>query len=78
MEFLVPDLVEQDCEVHLMKSSSVRHSPEAMWRFLALEHDGFVTITDSDRPAEVIRDLERTEELLTHGLGHWRVPYITR
>jgi len=78
MEFLVPDLVEQNCEVHLMKSSSARHSPGAMWRFLALDHDGFVTITDSDRAAEVIHDLERTEGVLTLGLGHWRVPYITR
>lgn len=34
-----------------------------------------VTITDSDRAGEVIHDIERTELVVQHGLGHWRVPY---
>ncbi len=76
LEFLIADFVELNCEVHLMKSSSVRHNPGAMWRFLALEHDGLVTITDSDRAGEVIHDIERTELVVEHGLGHWRIPYI--
>ena len=37
LDFLVKDLVKAGCEVRLMKSSSVRHNPGAMWRFLALE-----------------------------------------
>jgi hypothetical protein len=76
LEFLAADFVDRNCEVHLMKSSSVRHNPGAMWRFLALEHDGLVTITDADRAADVIYDIERTELVVKHGLGHWRVPYI--
>ena len=59
-----------------MKSPSIRHNPGAMWRFLALEHEGLVTITDSDRAPEVLHDIERTEITVNHGLGHWRVPYI--
>ena len=75
LEFLVPDLLERNCEVYLMKGSSIRHNPGAMWRFLALEHDGLVTITDSDRAGDVAHDIERTELVVQHGLGHWRVPY---
>ncbi len=75
LEFLVGDLVERNCEVFLMKGSSIRHNPGAMWRFLALEHDGLVTITDSDSSREVIHDVERTEWVAQHGLGHWRTPY---
>ena len=75
LEFLVPDLLERNCEVVLMKGSSIRHNPGAMWRFLALEHEGLVTITDSDRAGEVTHDIERTELVVQHGLGHWRVPY---
>jgi len=75
MGFLIPDFVERACEVHLMQSSSIRHNPGAMWRFLALEHKGMVTITDSDRSGEVIHDIERTELMGEHGLKHWRVPY---
>lgn len=76
MAFLAEDFVERNCEVHLMKSASIRHNPGAMWRFLALEHEGLVTITDSDRAPEVLHDIERTEITVNHGLGHWRVPYI--
>ena len=36
LEFLVPDLVEAGCEVQLMKSSSIRLAPGALWRYLPL------------------------------------------
>ena len=75
LDFLVPDLLERNCEVYLMKGSSIRHNPGAMWRFLALEHNGLVTVTDSDRAGEVIHDIERTELVVQHGLGYWRAPY---
>lgn len=37
LDFPVKDLVRAGCEVFVMKSSSLRHNPGAMWRFLALE-----------------------------------------
>ena len=70
----VQPLLERNCEVVLMKGSSIRHNPGAMWGLLALEHEGLVTITDSDRAGEVAHDIERTELVVQHGLGHWRVP----
>jgi hypothetical protein len=77
LEFLVEDLVAVGCEVFLMKGSSLRHNPGAMWRFLALEEEGrWVTITDSDRARQVVHDVERTERIMAAGLGLWRVPYI--
>lgn len=49
LEFLVEDLVAVGCEVFLMKSSSIRHNPGAMWRFLALEAaDEWITVIDAD------------------------------
>ena len=42
LEFLIEDFVEFICEVQVMKSSSIRHNPGAMWRFLALEYEGLV------------------------------------
>ena len=77
-EFLVSELVEVGCEVGLMESSSLRHNPGAMWRFLALEEDCLVTITDSDRARDVIHDVERTELVAEAGLSCWRVPYTWR
>ncbi len=75
MQFLVKDLVKAGCEVFLMKSSSVRHNPGAMWRFLALEEKGrLVTIADSDRAPRIEADLLRTAECEKAGLGMWRVP----
>jgi hypothetical protein len=75
LEFLVKDLVRVGCEVCLMKSSSVRHNPGAMWRFLALEEKGrMVTVSDSDRARVVEADLLRTEETTKAGLALWRVP----
>lgn len=77
LDFLVEDLVGVGCEVFLMKGSSIRHNPGAMWRFLALGEEGrWVTITDSDRAHQVIHDVERTERIMAAGLGLWRVPYI--
>jgi hypothetical protein len=76
LEFLADDFIKSGCEVYLMCSSSIRHNPGAMWRFLALEHEGPVTITDADRALEVLSDIERTEIAIEHGLGHWRIPYI--
>lgn len=77
LEFLVEDLVAVGCEVKVMKGSSIRHNPGALWRFLALEEKGrWVTITDSDRAKEVLSDIERTESVMAAGLGLWRVPYI--
>jgi hypothetical protein len=77
LEFLVEDLVAVGCEVFLMKGSSIRHNPGAMWRFLALQEEGrWVTITDSDRAHQVVHDVERTEKIMAAGLGLWRVPYV--
>jgi hypothetical protein len=77
LKFLLTDLLAAGCEVHLMESSSVRHNPGAMWRFLALEEKGkWITVTDSDRAQEVIHDVQRTEHTMNANLGLWRVPYI--
>jgi hypothetical protein len=77
LEFLVEDLVAAGCEVKLMRSSSIRHNPGALWRFLALEEKGkWVTVTDADRGRDVLVNVERTEMIMQSGLGMWRVPYI--
>lgn len=77
LEFLVEDFLKHDCEIYLMKSSSIRHNPGAMWRFLALEEAGrWVTITDADRAPLLVHDVARTEETLGGGFGFWRVPYV--
>lgn len=74
LQFLVEDLVEIGCEVRLMRSSSLRHNPGAMWRFLPLEEDALVTMCDSDRAPSVGPDLVRTEEMAKAQMGLWRVP----
>lgn len=77
LEFLVEDFLRHDCEIHLMRSSSIRHNPGAMWRFLALGEAGrWVTITDADRAPLLVHDVERTEKTLGGGFGFWRVPYV--
>lgn len=78
LEFLVPELVEAGCEVRLMKGNSIRHNPGALWRFLALEESCLVTVTDADRAVSVMEDVARTELIMNHGLGFWRVPYLAR
>jgi hypothetical protein len=76
LDFLVEDLVLAGCEVNLMMSSSIRHNPGSMWRFLALEESGCgVTIIDSDRARDIVSDLGRTQTVGEAGLGGWRVPY---
>jgi len=58
-----------------MKSSSIRHNPGAMWRFLALEEkDRLVTIADADRADDLEADIAMTEEMARLGLKFWRVP----
>lgn len=75
MSFLTDELTAEGCEVYLMKSSSIRHNPGAMWRFLALEERGrLVTISDADRAPLLEADIERTELMSKTGLGFWRVP----
>lgn len=77
LSFLIPDLLEVGCEIFVMEHNSLSHNPGAMWRMLALEEsDRLVTITDSDRAANVLSDCERTESLSNLGLGHWRIPYF--
>lgn len=77
LEFLVEDLVAAGCEVFLMMSSSIRHNPGAMWRFLALEApDEWITVIDADRGEDIVFDVERSEQAMAAGLGMWRVPYF--
>lgn len=75
LRFLVSDLLEAGCEVHLMKSSSLKHNPGAMWRFLAMEDAEEVTVTDSDLVKEVVHDVLRTKLMVEGGLRFWRIPY---
>ena len=75
LEFLIPDLVAAGCEVRLMATSSLRHNPGAMWRFLALGEKGkWVTNIDADRAHLWEADVARTEETARMHLGWWRVP----
>jgi hypothetical protein len=77
LEFLVADLVRVGCEVVIMKGSSLRHNPGAMWRFLAFEEKGrVVTITDADHAPEILHNIERTEHAVEAGHGLWRAPYM--
>ena len=75
LQFLIPELTQAGCEVYLMKSSSILHNPGAMWRFLAMEDEGLVTMNDSDRAEHLIHDIERTELVAEGGLCYWRCPY---
>jgi hypothetical protein len=75
LSFLIPDFTALGCEICLMKSSSIRHNPGAMWRFLALEEKGrLVTFADADRAMQVEADIAMTEEMARLGLKFWRVP----
>ncbi len=74
LAFLVPDLMAIGCEIYLMKSSSIRHNPGAMWRFLALEDaEDFVTVMDSDRLPDYAWVVRRTEALGGMEAGTWRI-----
>ena len=75
LHFLVEDFTALGCEVCLMKTSSLRHNPGAMWRFLALEEKTkLITISDADRARLLEADIQRTELMSKIGLGFWRVP----
>ena len=77
LEFLTEDLVAAGCEVMVMKGSSLRHNPGALWRFLAFEEaDRWITITDADHAPEILHNIERTEHAMRAGHGLWRAPYI--
>ena len=76
LEFILSDLVNAGCEVHLMKTSSIYHNPGAMWRFMAMEEDCLVTMNDADLAANLIHDVERTELVAEGGLNFWRSPYF--
>ena len=75
MQFLLPELIRAGCEVYVMRESSIRHNPGAMWRFLAMEDEGLVTITDADRAPKVIHDVARTEMMHRGRFAHWRMAY---
>lgn len=77
LEFLVPHL-KHHCEVHLMRSSSICHSPGAMWRFLALEDFAETcTIMDADELATTTpAALRATMDLKARDLGFWRKPMM--
>lgn len=77
LDFLAEELVEVGCEVMVMKSSSLRHNPGAMWRFLAFEEEGrFITIMDADHMPEVLHNIERSEHAQAASHGLWRAPYM--
>jgi hypothetical protein len=74
LRFLIPALIAVGCEVRLMKSSSLRHSPGAMWRFLALEDARLVTVVDSDDADKADIHLARTEQLPNLEQSSWKSP----
>jgi hypothetical protein len=75
LEFLAEDLTRAGCEVHLMKSSSIKQAPGSLWRFLPLSEEGkLVTVTDTDRLPAIEHDLARTRMMAQTEVGTWRVP----
>ncbi|WP_193212036.1 beta-1,6-N-acetylglucosaminyltransferase [Luteolibacter marinus] len=78
LEFLADELAGAGCEVHLMKSPSLRFAPGGLWRFLPFEEEGkLVTVTDVDRLNDLEGDLERTRTMEIAGVAAWRVPVPT-
>lgn len=76
LAFLIEDLTKVGCEVYLMCSCSIRHSPGAMWRFLALEISSCpITVIDADQGKWILSNIARTEASQKVGVGGWRVPY---
>lgn len=75
LEFLIPALVKAGCEVFLMKGSSIRMAPGALWRYLPLEMPkNLITVMDVERVPIIEADLVRTRMMAEAGLGCWRVP----
>ena len=75
LEFLVPDLVDAGCEVHLMRHASLADAPGVAWRLLAFaEQDKLVTMIDAAGVRDVGLDLKRTRTMRKTGLGCWREP----
>ncbi|WP_411846629.1 LicD family protein [Roseibacillus persicicus] len=75
--FLVPDLVAMGCEVRVMATASPYPAPGEMWPFLALSHQGLVTVVDWRETPNPLRAVERTEGLAAEGLGFWREAYTS-
>ena len=77
LAFLADELASVGCEVYFMKSSSLRHSPGSIWRFLALEEKGcLVTVSESHRATDIEHDIARTQDMQRAGLGFWRSPVV--
>ncbi len=76
LSFAIDDLVNSECEIFLMKSSSLRASPGSMWRFLAMEEGCLATMTDSDQAGHLLANIQRTELMAQGGLKYWRLPYF--
>lgn len=78
LRFLLEDLTGAGCEVHLMKSSSIRFAPGGLWRFLPFEEEGkLVTVVDVDRLNDLEGDLVRSRAMERAGVAAWRVPVPT-
>lgn len=76
LEFLL-DPLSEFCEIRLMRSSSIRHSPGSLWRFLAIEDtDGLLTLADSDNMRNMEFDIDITKRMGVANLGFWRRPNI--
>ncbi|MDP0492321.1 MAG: hypothetical protein Q7Q71_14830 [Verrucomicrobiota bacterium JB023] len=75
--FLVPDLVGMGCEVRVMATASSYPALSDMWPFLALSHQGLVTVVDWRETPNPLLAVERTEGLAAGGLGFWREAYTS-
>ena len=75
MEWLAERLVDLKCEVYVMKSSSLRHTPGSLWRFLAMEDaDHVVSFLDADNVDSRLDLVHRAELLKKSDLPTWRKP----
>lgn len=76
LEFLISELSSSNVEIFLMESSSVGHSPGAMWRFLAFGDDEtrWVCCQDSDQ-IEDPRNIDLINKWLRdkHTYGFYRI-----
>lgn len=75
MEWLADRLAALRCEVRIMKSSSLRHTPGSLWRFLAMEDARqVVSFLDADNLDSRMDLLHRAEALKSSELPTWRKP----